>query len=148
MFDLPTLVSLRELGFYVNQQILVLPEEKAHTRPLWKEWVLVECKRRTLLCLNLFIWINAIHSGFSNFPCAEADCVPAPAGKVLWNMASQEKWEISYDRWLGRWAGLGSYSFVDIQKSRLGLNLDVRSEMWSEEADEFGIMFMALTYIS
>ena len=84
-----------------------------------------------------------MHSGFSNFPCAEADFVPAPASKALWILHSQDKWEIAYDRWLGRWAGLGIYTLEVLQKVQ-GPDLDLRSEMWVEEADEFGIMIMAL----
>jgi hypothetical protein len=145
MFDLPTLVSLQELALYVTDGNLILPEEKNHTRPSWQEWVMICCKRRTFVCLNLFNWINAMHNGFSNFPCAEVDFVPAPAGKVLWRIATREKWEIAYDRWLGRWAGMGIYTLGDLQRVLPGPDLDVRSEMWLEEADEFGIMCMALS---
>ena len=98
------------------------------------------------MCLNLFTWINAIHNGFSTFPCADMDFVPAPAGKVLWSIATEEKWEIAYDRWLGRWAGMGIYTLGDLQGALRGPlgDLNLRLEMWLEEADEFGIMFMAL----
>lgn len=86
-----------------------------------------------------------MHNGFSNFPCAEMDFVPAPAGKVLWSIATQEKWEIAYDRWLGRWAGIGIYTLGDLQSGLPRPESDLRSQMWVEEADEFGFMLMAVS---
>lgn len=143
MFDLPTLVALRELGVYINQSSLIIPEEKAHTRPSWSDWVLVNCKRRSVMVLNLLAWCNAMHNGFANFPCADSDLIPAPAGKVLWNMDKQENWEVAYDKWLGRWAGLGIVTHCDLKTpSKLDA---VRSVMWLEEADEFGMMLIALS---
>jgi hypothetical protein len=85
-----------------------------------------------------------MYNGFTAFPCADVDFMPAPAGKVLWNATSREKWEVAYDRWLGRWAGLSIYSVGDLQRVYRGPDLDLRSEMWLEEADEFGIMCIAL----
>ena len=144
MFDLPTLAALREFGLYITQSSLILAEEKAHTRPSWNDWVLVSCKRRSVMDLNLLVWINAMHNGFKNFPCAESDLVPAPAGKLIWNMDSEEKWEVAYDRWLGRWAGLGIVTHGDLERPH-GLNPDPRPELWLEEADEFGIMLISLS---
>lgn len=94
------------------------------------------------MCLNMFNWLNAMHNGFANFPCAEPDCVPAPTGKVLWNITSEERWTVAYDRWLGHWAGMSIYTLLDL--NNVGFELDPRSEMWLEEADELGLILVAL----
>ena len=96
------------------------------------------------MALYCFEWITATLIDSSAFPCAEIDFLPAPTGKVLWGCATQEKWESAYDRWLGRWAGMGQYTIGELTHIHPGGQLDLRSEMWLEEADEFGVMFMGL----
>jgi hypothetical protein len=69
--------------------------------------------------------------------------MPAPAGKVLWNAKTVEEWESAYDRWLGHWAEMGIIACKNLPK----LNLDrswIFAQRWLEEADEFGVMYMAL----
>lgn len=105
---------------------------------------MVGCKRRTLLSLFCFEWMNAMLNGFASFPCNDVSVLPAPSGKVLWNINDRSKWEVAYDKWLGRWAGLGIYTVGDLTGMPPGLTLDLRSEMWLEEADEFGMMLMTL----
>jgi hypothetical protein len=70
--------------------------------------------------------------------------MPAPAGKVLWNAKTVEEWESAYDRWLGHWAEMGIYSMQELTEVKPGPELDLRAEVWLEEADEFGVMYMAL----
>jgi hypothetical protein len=88
--------------------------------------------------------MNAMLNNFQSFPCTNAEYMPAPAGKVLWEITAQEKWEVAYDRWLGRWAGLDVFTLGDLENMMPGPTLDLRSEMWLEEADELGILLMTL----
>jgi hypothetical protein len=88
--------------------------------------------------------MNAMLNNFQSFPCTNAEYMPAPAGKVLWEIPAQEKWEVAYDRWLGRWAGLDVFTLGDLENMMPGPTLDLRSEMWLEEADELGILLMTL----
>jgi hypothetical protein len=97
-----------------------------------------------MMGLYCFEWMNAMLNNTGAFLCTEIDFMPAPTGKVLWNCPTQEKWESAYDRWLERWAGMGLYTIGELTHIRPGANLDLRSEMWLEEADEFGVMYMAL----
>ncbi|CAG9989316.1 unnamed protein product [Clonostachys byssicola] len=144
MFDLSTLAALKEFGEYIRSGTVMMPEEVSHTRPPWQEWLQVSCKRRSLICLYCFEWMNAMLNNFESFPCSNADFMPAPAGKVLWEITDQEKWEVAYDRWLGRWAGLDVYTLGDLENMSPGPTLDLRSEMWLEEADELGILLMTM----
>jgi hypothetical protein len=83
-------------------------------------------------------------NGLPTFPCPELGFMPAPAGKVLWNAKTLGEWESAYDRWLGRWAGMGIYSMQELTDVKPGPELDLRTEIWLEGADEFGVMYMAL----
>uniref|UniRef100_A0A8H7KDX4 Zn(2)-C6 fungal-type domain-containing protein n=1 Tax=Bionectria ochroleuca TaxID=29856 RepID=A0A8H7KDX4_BIOOC len=144
MFDLSTLAALKEFGEYIRSGTVMMPEEVSHTRPPWQQWLQVSCKRRSLICLYCFEWMNAMLNNFQSFPCTNAEYMPTPAGKVLWEITAQEKWEVAYDRWLGRWAGLDVFTLGDLENMMPGPTLDLRSEMWLEEADELGILLMTL----
>jgi hypothetical protein len=144
LFDLSTLASLQEVGFHMSQQNLVLPAETEHVRPSWDEWILANCRRRTLMVLYCFEWIYSMLNNLPTFPCTELGFMPAPAGKLLWDARTREEWERTYDQWLGRWAGMGAYKMRELQDIKPGPELDLRTEMWLEEADEFGMMYMAM----
>ena len=96
------------------------------------------------MSLYCFEWMYAMLHDIPTFPCTELRFMPSPAGKILWNARKKEEWEGAYDRWLGRWAGIGILTLDDLTKIQPGPELDLRSEMWLEEADEFGVMYMAL----
>ncbi|VUC35716.1 unnamed protein product [Clonostachys rosea] len=144
MFDLSTLAALKEFGQYIRNGTVMMAEEVSHTRPSWQQWLQVSCKRRSLISFYCFEWMNAMLNNFAHFPCNVAEFMPAPAGKVLWEITEQEKWEVAYDRWLGRWAGLGVYTLGDLDSIAPGPTLDLRSDMWLEEADELGILLLSL----
>lgn len=63
---------------------------------------------------------------------------------MLWEARTREEWERAYDRWLGRWSKGGFYKLEELAEVRPGPEIDHRTEMWLEEADEFGMMMMAL----
>lgn len=69
--------------------------------------------------------------------------MPAPAAKMLWQSQSKDHWECLYDQWLKSWVACGYLQgeFMMIQE---GIKVDSRTEMWLEEADEFGMMFMSI----
>jgi hypothetical protein len=144
MLDLSILAILQEVGFQVSQSTLDLPEEVSHTRPQWEDWILAGCKRRTLMVLYSFEWINTTLNDLAIKPCMHIKHMLAPTGKVLWGASTREKWQSCYDRWLGRWAGMGNYTIEDLKKTLTIQDLDIRSEMWLAEADEFGLLFMSM----
>jgi len=144
VFDLSTLASLHELGFYISKQGLVLAAETDHVRPPLNEWIQISCRRKTLMALYCFEGIYHTLNNLPTFPCTELGFLPAPAGKMLWNAKTQQDWERAYDRWLGHWAGIDMFIMNDLAVIQPGADLNRRAEMWLEEADEFGMMFMSM----
>jgi hypothetical protein len=69
--------------------------------------------------------------------------MPAPAAKYLWQADSQDEWARLYLRWLVMWEGKKymQWEFVGIKP---GVALDKRAELWLEDVDEYGIMFMSI----
>jgi hypothetical protein len=144
IFDLSTLASLHELGFYITEKGLIHPAETAHARPPWKEWIQTNCRRRALMAMYSFEGIYHTLNKLPTYPCTELGFVPAPAGKVLWNARTQDEWESAYDRWLGHWAGIEPLLMGDLAEIQPGTDLDRRAEIWLEEADEYGMMLMSM----
>jgi hypothetical protein len=122
---------------------LVLEEESSHTRPSWEAWIHVTTKRRAVLTLYLIHWSYSIYHGLPTFGCGRMCCMPAPSAKYLWQAGDRKQWEALYNRWLGQWEGAGYYlwEFFEIQP---GVSIDSRAEMWLEDADEFGMIFIAV----
>jgi hypothetical protein len=139
-FDLTRLVAPQEMGFHISNTDLILPAESSHSRSAWEELTLVGAKRRTLLALYCFEWIYAMLNGLSTYLCTELGIMPASAWKLLWSAKTKAEWEGVYDRWLGRWTGYGGYLMREMMALTPGPELNLRTEMWLEEAAEFGVM--------
>lgn len=82
------------------------------------------------------------------FPCTELGFMPAVSSKALWDARTNDEWEITYNRWLSRWTVGGGYLMRELMAVQPGPELDERTEMWLEEVDEFGMMYMSLGKIS
>jgi hypothetical protein len=74
--------------------------------------------------------------------CYELGPLPAPAAGVLWKETDKELWERQYEGWLVQWKD-GCYKIGELFHVTPDIALDVRSEKWLAEADEFGLMVMS-----
>lgn len=96
------------------------------------------------MALYCFEWMYARLNALPTYPCTEIGFMPGPAGKSTWGARSRDEWECAYGRWLGRWAEGGFYTIKELANVRPGPEIDARTELWLEEADEFGMMYMSL----
>lgn len=142
------MVNLQEVGYHVGQTGLILRAESSHVRPPWEAWILVNAKRRTISALYCLEWIYAMLNKLPTFPCTELGFMPAVSSKALWDARTNDEWEITYNRWLSRWTVGGGYLMRELMAVQPGPELDERTEMWLEEVDEFGMMYMSLGKIS
>jgi hypothetical protein len=69
--------------------------------------------------------------------------MPAPASKSLWQATGREHWQYLYNCWLNTWEECG-YLQGEFAIIKPGIKLDPRAEMWLEEADEFGMLFISI----
>lgn len=138
------MVNLQEVGYHVGQTGLMLSSEYAHVRPTWEAWTLVSAKRRTMSALYCLEWIYAMMNKLPTFPCTELGFMPAVSSKALWDARTNGEWEMTYNRWLSRWTVGGGYLMRELMAVQPGPELDQRTEMWLEEVDEFGMMYMSL----
>ncbi|OJD28082.1 hypothetical protein ACJ73_00509 [Blastomyces percursus] len=68
--------------------------------------------------------------------------MPAPAPKYLWQATTNEQRESLCNRWLVLWDG-PYYRHGEVCKINPGIQMDPRVELWFEEVDEFGMIFVA-----
>jgi hypothetical protein len=122
---------------------LILEAEQEHKSPTWRDWIQIEAKRRSVLGLYIVFWSYCVyHCVPYSLSYATIMSIPAPASKTLWQAGNDELWKYEYSRWLSAWDGCG-YTQAEFALIKEGIKLDPRSELWLEEADEFGMMYMS-----
>ena len=118
--------------------------EKDHTRPGWKEWIMVSAKRRTILALYSFHCVFATANKLPTVSYDGLGILPAPESKALWQCQVEKLWKCAYIRWLAKW-DTGAFTMEELmRKSQAGSSADERKQMWLREIDEFGMMMTAV----
>ncbi|KAF1811539.1 hypothetical protein P152DRAFT_467154 [Eremomyces bilateralis CBS 781.70] len=135
--------DLRNVVYHSVTTGLILPEESTHERPTWSSWIHVSSKRRAIFALYLIHWSYSVYHCLPSYDCKDLGMMPAPAAGYLWHARNQEEWEKLYLKWLVMWDGKEymQWEYFTIQS---GVGLDGRAQLWLEDADEFGIMFMSI----
>ncbi|KAK2740498.1 hypothetical protein FQN55_008841 [Onygenales sp. PD_40] len=135
--------QLRGVIDYARITGLVLEDESNNVRPSWECWVLVTCKRCVALSLFIIQWAYCIYHCIPSYSCIGLREMPAPAAKYLWQSTRRDQWEMLYNRWLAQWDGSDFYieEFFTIQS---GVRMSPRAELWLEDADEYGMIFVSL----
>ncbi|PVH74147.1 hypothetical protein DL98DRAFT_537687 [Cadophora sp. DSE1049] len=122
---------------------MILQEETENCVPSWEAWIHVTSKRRAVFTLYLLHWAYSVYHHVPSFNCHELAYIPAPAPKYLWNATSEEQWKGLYERWLAQWQGQ-QYLQHEFMFVTPGPFLDERTQLWLEDTDEFGMMFMSI----
>ncbi|KAI1827027.1 hypothetical protein F4861DRAFT_536502 [Xylaria intraflava] len=135
--------GVRDMAFYVLSTGLTLHEEAASIRPTWRLWAHMEAKRRTLVLIYFLHWAYSVHHGTRHLNCLQLARVPAPAPKWLWQATDEKTWMGLYTRWLVMWDGSG-LKYYELFLVEDGPVMDSRAEMWFEDADELGLLMMAM----
>jgi len=135
--------QLRLIVYHAAGSGLILDEETSHTRPPFETWVHITTKRRAILTLYLIHWSYSVYHRLPSFDCKELGFMPAPCAGYLWRETNKVRWEGLYTRWLAQWDGDDYYQweFYSIEE---GVRIGHRAEKWFEDADEFGMIFMAI----
>lgn len=135
--------QIRQIVYHVASSGLVLAEERTNVRPTWEAWLHITTKRRAVLTLYLVHWSYSVYHSLPSFDCKDLGSMPAPSAKYLWQASERKQWETLYNRWLAQWDGNEYYQweFFEIPP---GVRMTERAEMWLEDADEFGMIFIAI----
>lgn len=143
LVDPAVFLCLQKVVAHVARTGLMLSEEHEHVTPTWESWVHVTSKRRAVLSLYNMHWSYAVYHDLDSFACAQLGFMLAPAPKFLWQCTSKWEWESLYGKWLEQWGG-APYMMSEFPGIQPGTGLDRRTEMWLEDTDELGIMFLSI----
>jgi len=141
--DMAILSNLQQLVNYIGSLGLVLVEETEHSRPDWESWINMTSRRRAIFILYLIHWALSAYYGLPSFDCQELKYMLAPAPKPLWQAENRDEWESQYSQWLVEWEGL-EYLHGEIAEIGECILMDARSDRWLRDADEMGLLVMAL----
>ncbi|KAK2809451.1 hypothetical protein FQN50_003719, partial [Emmonsiellopsis sp. PD_5] len=135
--------QLRGVIDYAISTGLVLEDESNNVRPSWERWVLITSKRSVALSLFIIQWAYCVYHSLPSYACVGLREMPAPPAKYLWQATRRDQWEMLYNRWLAQWDGSDFYNaeFFTIQP---GVRMSPRAELWLEDADEYGMIFVSL----
>jgi hypothetical protein len=136
-------IQLRDVVYRIASTGLMLQEETDHKRPSWESWIHIASKRRTILSLYLTHWSYSVFHHLPSFNCKDLFYIPAPDARYLWQAPAKKQWETLYNKWLALWddTGFRQFEFYMIEP---GVGLPLRAQLWLEDADEFGLMFVSL----
>lgn len=109
--------------------------------PDWNEWVVAASKRRTVLAAHTILWIWSLLYAYPPSACRELGFMPSPAPKILWN-ARNDDWQTLYQECMRPSPG-GPHRLGELQILREEVETDPRTQIWLEEADEFGVLLMS-----
>jgi hypothetical protein len=141
--DPSVFVGLQQVAYYTAGTGLILQEETDHDVPSWDAWIHVTSKRRVIFTLYMLHWAYSVYHRLSSFNCDELGFMPAPAAKYLWQATTKQQWEELYKRWLVQWDG-HEYLQKEFLYVKPGPALDRRTQMWLEDADELGVLFLSI----
>lgn len=141
--DPSVFVGLQQVVYYTAGTGMVLQEEADHVVPSWDAWVHVTSKRRVIFTLYMLHWAYSVYHRVPSFNCDELGFMPVPAAKFLWQASTKGQWELLYKRWLAQWDG-HEYIQREFLFIKPGIALDQRTQMWLEDADELGVLFLSI----
>ncbi|KAK5700235.1 hypothetical protein LTR17_023113 [Elasticomyces elasticus] len=136
--------AMTEIMVHADQWRLVCSAEIEGRRPEWKEWLLVESKRRTVTVLFI------LHLLFDIKPEGRArskvglSVLPLPAHKQLWETASEDEWTEKYDEMLKARNGRCYLRYADLMALGWGHGGDRMNDLssWMTSGDAFGMLVM------
>ena len=121
---------------------LHLDTETNHTLPEWGEWTMVSTKRRVILAMHHLEWAWSILHGYPELSCYELGPRPAPAPRQVWEASDEATWKRRYKDRLYQWQD-GCFKMEELFTTGSSDTLNLRTESWLAESDEFGLMLMA-----
>ncbi|KAK5674378.1 hypothetical protein LTS10_012962 [Elasticomyces elasticus] len=143
-FDRELTRAMTEIMIHADQWRLVCSAEIEGRRPEWKEWLLVESKRRTVTVLFI------LHLLFDIKPEGQArskvglSVLPLPAHKQLWEAATEDEWTEKYDEMLRARSGRCYLRYADLMALGRGHGGGRMNDLssWMTSGDAFGMLVM------
>lgn len=144
-FDRELVRAMTKIAIKAEQRQHLCQAEVEGWRPDWKEWVLLESKRRTvtlLFILHLLFDIKPEQKAKSHVGLS---VLPLPAHKQLWRAGGEEEWRREYDEMLRAREGRSYLRYEDLMDLGKGKVTGGRMKdlnAWMVSSDGFGMLVM------
>ena len=127
-----------------DQYRLVCSAEIEGRRPEWKEWVLVESKRRAATVLFILHLLFDIKPGKQAISKVGLSVLPLPAQKQLWEAATEGEWIETYDEMLRAKDGRCFLRYADLMALGRGHGGNKMNDLnsWMVSGDVFGMLVL------
>lgn len=145
--DNDIMLNLQEFACDIARTGLLCPAEKTSSRPEWKDWIVAEAKRRTLLVMYM---LDDVVNSMSGLPCILGDelgSVPMTCSKRLWYASSEKTWQSEYNQHLSDWTR-GGLRLEELWMPHGHEESRRRIDHWLPSVDELGIMIFAITSVT
>lgn len=140
--DAEVLVKTWDIRHKLARAGLFLNSETAHRTPSWRDWAMVEARRRTIVAQHYLEWSWSLINGYPLLTCFELGPLPAPTAAHLWQETNERRWKNAYRNHLQTW-NRGLYKIHELFHIQADGPLDLRMEMWYAEGDELAMMLVA-----
>lgn len=141
-------IHSEESGFLCTSEVL-------NQLPAWKEWILMESKRRTVMLLFIIHLLFDINPGQRAKALGGMTQLPLPAYRTIWEARTEEAWRGAYEEWLKGRDGRGALNYGDLiylgQSGLVNVEDPRRKDLdaWYVNVDAFGMLvMMAATSLS
>ncbi|KAK5725346.1 hypothetical protein LTR15_003531 [Elasticomyces elasticus] len=143
-FDHELTTAMTEIMVHADQWRLVCSAEIEGRRPEWKEWLLVESKRRTVTVLFILHLLFDIKTEGRARSKIGLSVLPLPAYKQLWEAATEGEWIEKYDEMLRARSGRCYLRYADLMALGRGHGGDKMNDLssWMTSGDAFGMLVM------
>ncbi|KAE9372727.1 hypothetical protein N431DRAFT_483460 [Stipitochalara longipes BDJ] len=143
-FDRALTAAMTEIAIAAEQRQLLCRAEIEGWRPEWKEWVLLESKRRTVTLLFIFHLLFDIKPEQRAKSHVGLSVLPLPAHKQLWQASGEEEWRQAYDEMLKARDGRSYLRYEDLIALRNGRGGERMKDLnaWMVGGDSFGMLVM------
>ncbi|KAK3623535.1 hypothetical protein LTR22_024342 [Elasticomyces elasticus] len=139
-FDRELTRAMTEIMVHADQWRLVCGAEIEGRRPEWKEWLLVESKRRTVTVLFILHLLFDIKSEGRAKSKVGLSVLPLPAHKQLWEATTEGEWIEKYDEMLRARNGRCYLRYADLMALGSGHGGDKMNDLSSWMAKYAGNM--------
>ncbi|KAN0110886.1 hypothetical protein V8E51_007273 [Hyaloscypha variabilis] len=143
-FDRELVAAMIEISHKLERTHLLCRAEVEGYRPEWKEWVLLESKRRTVTLLFILFLLFDIKPEQRGKTYVGLSVLPLPAHKQLWQASGEGEWSQAYDEMLKAREGRGYLRYGDLTALGKGEGGERMKDLnaWMVSCDPFGMLVM------
>ncbi|KUJ24333.1 uncharacterized protein LY89DRAFT_18568 [Mollisia scopiformis] len=149
LISMITRIAMGEIANAVQNLGYYCVAENRGNFPRWSDWILQECKRRTMIVLHLMAYLLDMDVGKAQpSSCVGFDKVPLPCGKSMFLAQTASSWEDEYKKYLSSRNGSEMPTVGNLRKMFRTETNDWQNDLvkdlsgWSKDVDDLGSLLL------